>query len=398
MAMKTIILKPGREESLQRRHPWIFSGAVQASNPDPAPGETVLVLDSAKKPLASGAWSPASQIRCRIWSFDTGVVIDTAFFRQRLRQAIRLREQNGFMLDTASSACRLVYSENDGLPGLIVDCYGDWLVVQFLSVGAEYWKDTIVGLLKELLPGRSIYERSDAGVREKERLPLHAGPLVGAAPPDYIEIVEHGLRYRVDIRQGHKTGFYLDQRDNRRRIRELAKGAVLNCFSYTGGFAVAALAGGAECATNIDSSGAALQMAVDNARLNGFENQRLENIEANVFEKLREFKRAQRKFDLIVLDPPKLVESRQGLDRGARAYKDVNLQAFSLLKPDGLLVTFSCSGLLSPQLFQKIVADAALDAGRQGAIVERMGQAADHPVALNFPEGEYLKGLCIRVE
>lgn len=395
--MKTVILKSGREESLRRRHPWVFSGAVQTAATDAATGETVLLLDSAKKPLALAAWSPGSQIRCRVWSFDNGIAVDAAFFRQRLQQAIRLREQSGFMRDGAS-ACRLVYSESDGLPGLIVDRYGHWLVTQFLSAGAEYWKDTIAELLRELLPGYSVYERSDAGVREKEHLPPRSGPLDGPGPQGCVEIVEYGLRYRVDIRQGHKTGFYLDQRDNRRRMRELARGEVLNCFSYTGGFAVAALAGGAGHAVNIDSSAAALQLAFDNAHMNALETGRLENIEANVFEQLREFKRIQRKFDVIILDPPKLIDSRQALERGARAYKDVNLQAFSLLKPGGLLMTFSCSGLLSPQLFQKIVADAALDAGRQGVIVERLGQSADHPVALNFPEGEYLKGFCIRVE
>jgi 23S rRNA (cytosine1962-C5)-methyltransferase len=253
-------------------------------------------------------------------------------------------------------------------------------------------------LLHELIPDRSVFERSDAGVREKEHLPLRTGRLAGVEPPDCIEIVEHGLRYRVDVRKGHKTGFYLDQRANRLRMRELARGDVLNCFSYTGGFAIAGLAGGARRAINVDSSAEALRMANDNARLNGLDIERLENIEANVFEQLREFKRVQRTFDVIVLDPPKLIDSRQALDRGARAYKDVNMQAFSLLKPGGLLMTFSCSGLLAPQLFQKIVADAALDAGRQGVIVERLSQSADHPVALNFPEGEYLKGFCIRVE
>ncbi|HEX5057221.1 MAG TPA: class I SAM-dependent methyltransferase [Gammaproteobacteria bacterium] len=395
--MKKIILKPGREESLRRRHPWVFSGAVQSAGTEPASGETVLLLDSAKKPLALGAWSPGSQIRCRVWSFDTSIQIDAAFFKHRLQQAIELRRCSGFVQDDVS-ACRLVYSESDGLPGLIVDRYGRWLVVQFLSAGAEYWKDIIVAVLHELIPGHSVFERSDAGVREKEHLLPRTGALSGDEPPEHIEIIEHGLHYRVDIRRGHKTGFYLDQRDNRRRIAKLASGEVLNCFSYTGGFALAALAVGADCAINIDSSAGALEQAAANARLNGIDNRRMENIEANVFEQLREFKHMQRHFDLIVLDPPKLIDSKQTLDRGARAYKDANLQALSLLKPGGLLMTFSCSGLLPTQLFQKIVADAALDAGRQAVIVERLGQSADHPVALNFPEGEYLKGLCIRVE
>jgi 23S rRNA (cytosine1962-C5)-methyltransferase len=396
--MKKIILKSGREDSLKRRHPWIFSGAVQSADADPAAGETVLLLDSSKKPCALAAYSPGSQIRCRVWSFDTDAKIDPEFFRHRLAHAIELRHQNGFLQDSLS-ACRLVYSESDSLPGLIVDRYGQLLVIQLLSAGAEYWKDTIIALLQELLPGHSIFERSDASVREKEQLPLHIGLLTGTEPADTIEIVEHELRYQVNIRQGHKTGFYLDQCDNRRRVREIAQDCeVLNCFSYTGGFAVAALAGGAAHAVNIDSSAGALQLATENARLNGIDPQRMENIEADVFNQLREFKRAQRKFDLIVLDPPKLIDSKQAIDRGARAYKDVNMQAFALLKPGGLLITFSCSGLLSTQLFQKIVADAALDAGRQAAIIERLSQSADHPVALNFPEGEYLKGLCIRVD
>jgi 23S rRNA (cytosine1962-C5)-methyltransferase len=395
--MKKIILKPGREESLKRRHPWVFSGAIQTTDADPAAGETVLLLDASGKPQALAAYSPGSQIRCRVWSFDCGTNIDELFFRNKLQQAITWRRQSGML--QAASGCRLMYSECDGLPGLIVDRYGQWLVPQFLSAGTEYWKETIATLLREIFPDHSIFERSDAGVREKEHLPLRTGLLAGSEPPDYVELDEHGMRYRVDIRQGHKTGFYLDQRDNRLRMRELAKGCeVLNCFSYTGGFGIAALMGGAERVVNIDSSAAALQLATENAHINGIDAGRMENIEADVFRQMREFKRAQRKFDLIVLDPPKLIDSKQAIDRGARAYKDVSMQAFALLKPGGLLMTFSCSGLLSTQLFQKIVADAALDAGRQAAIIERLSQSADHPVALNFPEGEYLKGLCIRVE
>jgi 23S rRNA (cytosine1962-C5)-methyltransferase len=396
--VQTVFLKPSRQDSLLRKHPWIFSGAIGRLNGEPESGATVKICDADKKPLALAAYSPASQIRCRVWSFNTDIAIDAQFFRGRLQQAIALRQQGGFLANSAG-ACRLVYSENDGLPGVIVDSYGTLLVCQFLSAGAEYWKDTLVAQLQELFPGFSIFERSDAAVRDKEQLPSRSGLLIGKEPPSTVEIIENGLRYGVDIRGGHKTGFYLDQRDNRRKIRELAKGCeVLNCFSYTGGFAVAALAGGATRAVNIDSSRDALELAQQNAQSNGIDSARLENIEANVFEQLREFKRAQRKFDLIVLDPPKLIDSKAAQMRGARAYKDVNLQAFSLLKPGGLLMTFSCSGLLSPQLFQKIVADAALDAGRQACIVERLTQSADHPVALSFPEGEYLKGLCIRVE
>ena len=250
-----------------------------------------------------------------------------------------------------------------------------------------------------MLPGRAIYERSDVEVRGKEGLQPRSGLVSGTEPPEWIVFSENGIRYRVDIRHGHKTGFYLDQCNNRRKIRHYAKSSeMLNCFSYSGGFAVAALAAGAGHVVNIDSSRTALTLVEENVRLNNLPLSQVENIEANVFEQLRAFRRQQRLFDLIVLDPPKLVDSKQALNRGARAYKDVNMQAFALLRPGGMLVTFSCSSLLAPALMQKIVADAALDAGRQGRIIDRLGQSADHPVALNFPEAEYLKGLCVQVE
>lgn len=394
--MKTLILKPGREKSLRRRHPWIFSGAVNVVQGNPAAGETVLIRDAAGSALAVGAYSPASQIRCRVWSFDPEQPVDAEFFRQRLSAAIDRRRAAGFDLQP-SGACRLCYSESDGLPGLIVDVYAGTLVCQILSAGAEYWKDTLAGLLQELLPGRAVYERSDVEVRHKEGLAQRSGLISGEEPPERIVIEENNISYQVDVRHGHKTGFYLDQRDNRRRVQDFAGGEVLNCFSYSGGFAFAALAAGAERAVNIDSSAATLAMIEDNARLNDIDPSRMDNIEANVFEQLRAFRRAGRQFDLVVLDPPKFVESRQAMNRGARAYKDVNMQAIALLRPGGTLMTFSCSGLLPAPLFQKIVADAALDVEREGWILASLGQSADHPVALNFPEAEYLKGYCVRV-
>jgi len=396
--MKTVTLKPGRADSLKRKHPWIFSGAIGSVQGNPAAGETVIVCDAGGKPLATGAYSPASQIRVRIWSFNIGEAINDEFFWHKLQQSIDRRHtlELGIHPD---SACRLCYSESDGLPGLIVDTYTHTLVCQFLATGVEYWKETIARHLQELMPGKIIYERSDVRVRKKEGLALRSGVLSGSEPPATIVIEENAIKYHVDVRKGHKTGFYLDQRDNRFKIQQYATGKeVLNCFSYSGGFALAALAAGAKRVTNVDSSAVALAMVDDNIRINGMQASCNENIEANTFEKLREFRSQQRQFDIIVLDPPKFIDSKQAINRGARAYKDINMQAFSLLRPGGILLTFSCSGLLSTALMQKIVADAALDAGRHGRIIDRLSQSADHPVALNFPEAEYLKGFCVQVD
>jgi 23S rRNA (cytosine1962-C5)-methyltransferase len=298
-----------------------------------------------------------------------------------------------------SNAVRLVASESDGLPGLIIDRYADYLVCQFLSAGSEHWKNTIIELLQELFPGLSIYERSDVSVREKEGLPLRCGVLAGIEPPESVEITENGMRLLVDIKTGHKTGYYLDQRDSRMAVRQWAEGRdVLNCFSYTGGFGVAALLGGATHVVQMDSSGPALEIAKQNAALNGLDPAASETIEGDVFKELRRFRDSRREFDLIILDPPKFVESRSQLDKGARGYKDINLLAFKLLRPGGLLFTFSCSGHMEMPLFQKIVADSALDAGRNGQILAVLNQSPDHPIALNFPEGAYLKGLLCRAE
>lgn len=396
--MKSILLKVGRQKSLLRRHPWIFSGAIAEVHGKPSPGETVIVRDAAGKTLALAAYSPASQMRGRVWSFDPEISIDADFFRKRLSEAFARRTALGFGLE-ADAAVRLCYSESDGLPGLIIDLYAGVLVCQFLSAGAEYWRETIINGIKDLCPGLDIYDRSDVEVREKEGLEQRSGLVHGSEPPERIIIRENGLQFLVDIRHGHKTGFYLDQRDSRRKLLQLATGRdVLNCFSYTGAFAVAALTGGARSVVNIDSSATVLGIARDNLQLNGLDPSTTEFVEANVFEQLRAWRRQKREFDLIVLDPPKLIESKEGLNRGARAYKDMNMQAFALLRPGGMLMTFSCSGLLETTLFQKIVADAALDVGRQGRIVDRISQSADHPTALNYPEAEYLKGLCIQVD
>lgn len=394
--MGTITLKSGRDESLKRRHPWLFSGAVRSVDSSVRSGETVDILSSGGDWLASGAYSEHSQIRVRVWSFDHDEDISGDFFRRRLERAVRARDP--LLGDGSVTACRLVFGESDGLPGLIVDRYGDFLVCQFLAAGVEYHKNDIIGQLKELAPAEGIYERSDADVRLKEGLELRTGVLEGKEPPELIEIREEELRYLIDIRHGHKTGFYLDQRENRACIGEFSGGAeALNCFSYTGGFGLCALKGGAAAVTNIDTSPDAAALARLNVSLNGLDESRVEYITGDVFKFLRTFRDSRRQFDLIVLDPPKFVGSAAQLAGGSRGYKDINLLAFKLLRPGGVLFTFSCSGLLDPALFQKIVFDAALDAGRDACIIRYLGQASDHPVALNFPESRYLKGFICTV-
>jgi len=391
----TIALKPGREKSLRRRHPWVFEGAIAQVKGDPQSGETVAVVAADGTPLGWGSFSPRSQIRVRMWNFDLQETVDAAWIEQRLQRAIAARTS---LLDATHTACRLVAAESDGLPGVIVDRYGDTLVCQFLATGAEFWRSTLVEHLQGMFPGLNIYERSDVDVRSKERLPLRSGVVAGQQPPDLIPIEEGGLRFSVDVSRGHKTGFYLDQRENRAIARHYAAGQdVLNCFSYTGGFSVAALAGGAAHVLNVDSSAAALALSEKNHELNGVEGDRVTHQEGDVFQVLRQLHQEQRQFDLIILDPPKFVESQSSLNRAARGYKDINRLAFLLLRPGGVLLTFSCSGLMPVDLFQKIVADAALDAHREAQIVQRLSQAADHPVLLSFPESFYLKGFVCRV-
>jgi 23S rRNA (cytosine1962-C5)-methyltransferase len=390
--MHTLILKPGREKSLLHRHPWIFSGAIDRIKGEPQAGETVMVRDGNGAFLAYAAFSPQSQIRARVWSFREGEAIDATFFRARLQRAIAARKDLAIKTD----GLRLVHGESDGLPGLIVDRYGSLLVIQVLSAGMERWREEIVDLLAELTGCPNIYERSDVEVRDLEGLAARKGLLRGELPSP-LAIREHGLSYYVDVERGQKTGFYLDQRENRRRVGELAKGRdVLNCFCYSGGFSISALSGGARSVVSVDSSAEALHLARENALLNGLPEERVEWLEGDVFKALRQFRDQGRSFDLIVLDPPKFAPTAQHATKAARAYKDINLWAFRLLRPGGLLATFSCSGGVSPDLFRKILAGAALDAGVTGQVLEHFSAAPDHPVALSFPEGEYLKGLLVR--
>lgn len=389
-----LILKPGREKSPLHRHPWIFSGAIARVEGEPAPGDTVTVRAADGRFLAAAAYSPASQIRARVWTFREGEAVDAAFFRARLARAIAGRTG---LIGPETDALRLVHGESDGLPGLVVDRYGDVLVVQVLAVGAERWLAEIVDVLAELTGVSRIYERSDADVRALEGLAARCGPLRGEFPGIPLAIGEHGLAYRIDVERGQKTGFYLDQRDNRRRIGELARDRdVLNCFCYSGGFSLSAIRGGARSVLSVDSSAEALALARENARLNDFSEANVEWLEADVFKALRLFRDQARSFDLIVLDPPKFAPTAQHAEKAARAYKDINLLGFKLLRPGGLLASFSCSGGISAELFQKILAGAALDAGIEAQIVGRLSASPDHPVALGFPEGDYLKGLLVR--
>jgi 23S rRNA (cytosine1962-C5)-methyltransferase len=390
--MKVVRLREGRERSLLRRHPWIFDSAVAKGSADP--GETVKVEAHDGRFLAWAAFSPASKMRVRAWSFVETERIDADFFQRRCTEAVATRAR----LAVESDGVRLVHGESDGLPGLIVDRYGNTLVAQFLSAGAERWKKVLADALLQATGLERLYERSDASSRGLEGLPEVTGWLHGEGPTE-VTIHEHGWKFALDVATGHKTGFYLDQRESRARfatwVRRLGAQRVLNCYCYTGGFTVAALAGGASEVTSIDSSGPALERARANVLLNGLDAARTEFVDADVNAMLRRYGEAGRQFDAIVLDPPKLAPTVAHAERAARAYKDINRLALKLLAPGGVLFTFSCSGGISADLFHKIVASAGTDSGVDGYIAEHLGAAPDHPMTLAFPEGEYLKGLMV---
>ena len=390
-----IFLKKDRDRSVRQRHPWIFSGAIERIEGSPGIGETVDILSAEGEFLGRAAYSPQSSIRARIWAWDDAE-IGNAFFESRIKRAIEARL--GLMIAESDNALRLVHAESDGLPGVVVDRYGDVLVLQCLTAGAERWRDVIVTTLLKVTGLDTIFERSDVDVRELEGLPKRTGILHGADIADRIIIQENGIRFGVDVKTGQKTGFYLDQRRNRQRVRELVAGkSVLNCFCYTGGFSLYALVGGASKVVSVDSSGSALEIGRENLALNGFSMDQAGLMEGDVFLLLRRFRDEARKFDAIILDPPKFAPTAAQAEKAARGYKDINLLAFKLLNPGGLLFTFSCSGGISAELFQKIVAGAALDAKVDARIVETLAQGPDHPVALNFPEGAYLKGLVCQI-
>lgn len=390
-----ITLKPGRERSVLQRHPWLFESAIGKVSAQPPDGAVVEVLGNDGAWLARGTWSGKSQIRVRLWTWNVEQPLDADLIERRIATAIAGRQ--AMAADPDTTAYRLVFSESDGLPGVIADRYGDFVVVQLSTVGAALRAQSIVDALVTQVAPRGIYERSDADVRAKEGLEPAERLLWGEGADGPIEILENGQRYIVDLGGGHKTGAYLDQRINRRRVAGYCHDAdVLSCFSYTGGFELEAAAAGARQITAIDSSADVLAVAAENARRNGV-NTAIERVAGNVFSELRRFRAEGRTFDVIVLDPPKFVHSRSQLDRATRGYKDINLLAMQLLRPNGILATFSCSGLVSPDLFQKVVFGAAVDAKRDVQILERLTQAPDHPVLLTFPESEYLKGLLCRV-
>ena len=375
------MLAKGREKSLLRRHPWVFSGAVARMEGKANLGETIDIVDHQGKWLARGAYSPASQIRARVWTFDKSESIDIDFFTRRLQQAQTWRDW--LAKKDGLDSYRLIAGESDGLPGVTIDRFGNFLVLQLLSAGAEYQRAALISALQIVFPDCAIYDRSDVAVRKKEGMELTQGPVTGELPPALLPIEEHGMKLLVDIQHGHKTGYYLDQRDSRLATRRYVENQrVLNCFSYTGGFAVSALMGGCRQVVSVDTSQEALDIARQNVELNKLDLSKADRGE---------------KFDVIVMDPPKFVENKSQLMGACRGYKDINMLAIQLLNPGGVLLTFSCSGLMTTDLFQKIIADAAIDAGRDVQFIEQFRQAADHPVIATYPEGLYLKGFACRI-
>ncbi|EIO5871218.1 class I SAM-dependent methyltransferase [Vibrio parahaemolyticus] len=392
-----IYLVKGREKSVKRKHPWIFSRGISKVEGEPALGETVDVFTHDGKWLAKAAYSPESQIRARIWSFEKEE-INKAFFVKRFQNAQLLRED--VIERDGLTGYRLIAAESDGLPGVTIDRYQNFFVCQLLSAGAEYNKQAIVDALVECFPDCNVYERSDVAVRKKEGLKETTGVLHGEVPPKSVVIEENGVKISVDIVGGHKTGFYLDQRDSRQQAMKYVKDKeVLNCFSYTGGFGLYALKGGAKRVINADVSQPALDTAKYNAELNEFDisKKRAVFLNADVFKLLREYRDQGTQFDVVIMDPPKFAESKAQLNGACRGYKDINMLAMQILKPGGTLLTYSCSGLMDQVLFQKIIADAAVDANRQVKFVERFEQAADHPTDTAYPEGFYLKGFACKV-
>ncbi len=397
--MIDVVLKKGKEKSLLRRHPWVYDTAIARVLGSPEPGDLVRVLSSAGDVLGVGGFSPASTLRVRMWTFDAAEdVACSAFLEKRLADAISARDP----LLKRTNARRIVFAEADAIPGFIADQYGDWVVTQFQSAAAEKRRDEIVSLLMKLTGAKGVFDRSDAATRQREGLELRVGTLAGIEPPEKIEVCEDGVRYGVDVRVGHKTGFYIDQRESRFAAQRIAKEfrekngrglRALNCFCYTGGFSLALVAAGAESVDSVDSSAEALAQAKENVALNGFSQGKFQWYQEDVFEFLKKANATGKVYDLVILDPPKFASSHYHVDRAARAYKDINLKGMRLLRMGGHLMSFSCSGAVDVDLFQKILAGAVFDARKDAWAVERYGAGVDHPLLMTYPEGEYLKGM-----
>lgn len=394
--MASVIIRQEKCRTLKYKHPWIFSGAIKRIEGSPVSGETVEIYTERNELVGRGAYSSKSKIAIRMWSFDAEEKISKEFFIKRISSSMESRKKNQILSE--GNAVRLIFAESDGIPGVIVDKFADYLVCQFLSTGAEYHKKTIVEILHDLMPCTGIYERSDVEIREKEGLPLISGIIAGTEPPPLLEIEENNLKFYVDIKNGHKTGFYLDQRINRSLVAKYAKdNEVLDCFTYTGGFSISALKAGAKRVISVDSSGPALEILRKNIELNNIDSSKSELVEAKVAEQLRKYRDMGKQFDMIILDPPKFIYDRAHLEQAIRAYKDLNLLGIKLLKPGGILASFSCSQPMEENLFQKIISYAATDANKNVQILHKLCQSPDHPIAINFPESAYLKGLICKI-
>lgn len=393
--MIDVVLKKGKEKAAWQHHPWIFSGAMDRISGDPANGDVVRVTDHSGDFLAYGYFNANSRVAVRLLEWDESRTIDKAWYTEKIHQALSLRKH---LLNSETTTCRLIFSEADFLPGLIVDQYGDFLSIQIGSSGIENAKETIVDILVAACQPIGIVNKSDAGARAHEGLEPADGLLWGTAPAEFIEVRENGIRYHINISEGQKSGFYCDQRDNRDILSAYAEGKdVLDCFSYSGGFTLNCLKKGAKHVTAVDSSALAIETLEKNLALNQFKTDAVTVVQSDVNKQLRNLKESGQKFDIVILDPPKYAPSRSSLDRAARAYKDLNRLGMGLLKPGGLLATFSCSAAADLETFKQIIAWAALDAGKEVQIVKQFHQPEDHPVRTSFPEGEYLKGLLLRV-
>lgn len=393
--MVEIKLKKGKEKAVLQRHPWVFSGALDKIKGKPENGDVVKVVNANNDFLAYGYFNDQSRVAVRLLEWDENIAIDEAWYTQKINKAISSRAH---LLTKDTDAYRLIFSEADFLPGLIVDKYADFLSVQILSTGIEKAKTILIEILVKTLQPKGIFDRSDATARTHEGITAENGLLWGETPPAFIAVKENGIIYHINIAEGQKSGFYCDQRDNRQILASYAKDKnVLDCFSYSGGFSLNALKQGANEVTSVDSSALAIETLKQNIELNKFKSKKHITIQSDVNKQLRAFKEEGKKFDIVILDPPKYAPSRSALDRAARAYKDLNRLGLLLLKPGGLLATFSCSGAVDIDTFKQIIAWAALDAGKEVQVIKQFSQPEDHPVRLSFPEGEYLKGLLVRV-